>query len=153
MTNTKRLLPSSLPWCRRDLEFIIFSKDSSNESIAVLVLLNLNIIINKLENLILSLECPWMSTDLTMLGGIFKEKRSKIPITLCTGNNDVISHQVAKSLGIKELLLKPATRRNSKGAIRCALENWFNWNNNCEEMERKSSLLNSEFPVFKAQRR
>ena len=68
-------------------------------------------------------------TDLTMpgmtgleLAGKLKEKRSDIPIILCTGYNDVISQQEAKSLGIKELLLKPASSRDVKEVIRRALE-------------------------------
>jgi CheY-like chemotaxis protein len=51
-----------------------------------------------------------------------REKRSDIPIILCIGYNDVISQQEAKSLGIKELLLKPAGSMEIKDVIRRALE-------------------------------
>jgi len=66
-------------------------------------------------------------TDLTMPGmtGLelsrrLQEKRPGLPIILCTGFNDVISQQEAKSFGIKELLLKPAGSKDLKDAIRRA---------------------------------
>jgi CheY-like chemotaxis protein len=69
-------------------------------------------------------------TDLTMpgmtgleLAGKLRAKRSDIPIILCTGYNDVISQQEAKSFGIRELLLKPAGSREVKNIVRRALEN------------------------------
>jgi len=69
-------------------------------------------------------------TDLTMPGmtGLelsqkLQEKRPGLPIILCTGFNDVISQQEAKSFGIKELLLKPARSKDLKDAIRRAFAN------------------------------
>lgn len=69
-------------------------------------------------------------TDLTMPGmtGLelsrkLQEKRPDLPIILCTGFNDVISQQEAKSFGIKELLLKPAGSKDIKDAVRRAFTN------------------------------
>ncbi|HPW68367.1 MAG TPA: PAS domain S-box protein [Deltaproteobacteria bacterium] len=69
-------------------------------------------------------------TDLTMPGmtGLelsqkLQEKRPGLPIILCTGFNDIISQQEAKSFGIKELLLKPAGSKDLKDAIRRAFAN------------------------------
>jgi len=69
-------------------------------------------------------------TDLTMPGmtgldlvGKIKEKRPDIPIILCTGYNDAISQQEAKSLGVTVLLLKPVGGRELKDVVRRALEN------------------------------
>lgn len=69
-------------------------------------------------------------TDLTMPGmtGLelsrkLQEKRPGLPIILCTGFNDVISQQEAKSFGIKELLLKPAGSKDIKDAVRRAFTN------------------------------
>jgi signal transduction histidine kinase len=69
-------------------------------------------------------------TDLTMpkLSGIelaskLMDIRSDIPVILCTGFNDVIDEDEAKSMGIRELLLKPASTSELKTAIGRALEN------------------------------
>jgi CheY-like chemotaxis protein len=69
-------------------------------------------------------------TDLTMpkLSGIelankLMDIRSDIPVILCTGFNDVIDEDAAKSMGIRELLLKPASTSELKTAIGRALEN------------------------------
>ncbi len=68
-------------------------------------------------------------TDLTMPGmtGLelsrkLQEKRPDLPIVLCTGYNDVISQQEAKSFGIKELLLKPIGTVELKKVVQLALE-------------------------------
>ncbi len=68
-------------------------------------------------------------TDLTMpkMTGVeltrkALETRPDIPVVLCTGFNDVINEQEAKSLGIRELLLKPADSRELKKIVRRALE-------------------------------
>jgi PAS domain S-box-containing protein len=67
-------------------------------------------------------------TDLTMpgvtgieLAGKARELRPDVPIILCTGFNDVMDDQKAVSLGIKELLLKPAGVRELKSAVSRAL--------------------------------
>ena len=67
-------------------------------------------------------------TDLTMpqLTGIelavrLMDIRPDIPIILCTGFNDVIDDEKAKSMGIRELLPKPASINELKAAIRRAL--------------------------------
>jgi signal transduction histidine kinase len=69
-------------------------------------------------------------TDLTMpkLSGIelankLMDIRPDIPVILCTGFNDVIDEDEAKSMGIRELLLKPASTNELKTAISRALEN------------------------------
>ena len=69
-------------------------------------------------------------TDLTMpqitgveLANKLMDIRSDIPIILCTGFNDVIDEEKAKSMGIRELLLKPASTNELKTAIGRALEN------------------------------
>lgn len=69
-------------------------------------------------------------TDLTMPGmtGLdlsrkIQNVRPDIPIILCTGFNDVISQEEAKSFGIKELLLKPVGAGELKKVIHRALEN------------------------------
>lgn len=68
-------------------------------------------------------------TDLTMpkMTGIeltrkALETRPDIPVVLCTGFNDAINEQEAKSLGIHELLLKPTDSRELKKIVRRALE-------------------------------
>ncbi len=68
-------------------------------------------------------------TDLTMpgttgveLAGKIKEIRPDTPIILCTGFNDVIDKQKARSLGISELLLKPTGMNELKSAVGRALE-------------------------------
>ena len=68
-------------------------------------------------------------TDLTMPGmtGVelsmkIMEIRPDIPIILCTGFSDVIDEQEAKSMGIRELLVKPASTSELKTAINRALE-------------------------------
>jgi CheY-like chemotaxis protein len=68
-------------------------------------------------------------TDLTMPGmtGLelsrkIQEKSPDLPIVLCTGFNDVISQQEAKSFGIKELLLKPVGTVELKKVVQLALE-------------------------------
>jgi DNA-binding NtrC family response regulator len=69
-------------------------------------------------------------TDLTMpkLSGLelankLMDIRSDIPVILCTGFNDFIDEDAAKSIGIRELLLKPASTNELKTAIKRALEN------------------------------
>ena len=69
-------------------------------------------------------------TDLTMpqitgieLANKLMDIRPDIPIILCTGFNDVIDEEKAKSMGIRELLLKPASINELKTAISRALEN------------------------------
>ncbi len=69
-------------------------------------------------------------TDLTMPGmtGVeFSRKvlgiRPDIPIILCTGYNDAMNGEEAKSLGIRELLLKPTGTKELKSAVKRALEN------------------------------
>ncbi len=68
-------------------------------------------------------------TDLTMpkmtgveLARKALEIRPGIPVVLCTGFNDVINEREASSLGIRELLLKPAGGKELKNAVRRALE-------------------------------
>lgn len=68
-------------------------------------------------------------TDLTMPGmtGVDLVKkligiRPDVRIILCTGFSDVINEQEAKSLGIRELLLKPSGTGELMSAIRGALE-------------------------------
>jgi signal transduction histidine kinase/CheY-like chemotaxis protein len=68
-------------------------------------------------------------TDLTMpqitgvaLANKLMDIRPDIPIILCTGFNDVIDEEKAKSMGIRELLLKPASINELKTAIGRALE-------------------------------
>jgi two-component system, cell cycle sensor histidine kinase and response regulator CckA len=69
-------------------------------------------------------------TDLTMPGmtGLdlsrkIQSVRPDIPIVLCTGFNDAISQEEAKSFGIRELLLKPVGAGELKKLIHRALEN------------------------------
>ena len=69
-------------------------------------------------------------TDLTMpqitgieLANKLMDIRPDIPIILCTGFNDVIDEDKAKSMGIRELLLKPASTNELKNAISRAVEN------------------------------
>jgi len=69
-------------------------------------------------------------TDLTMPGMTGLELSSKlqdvrpgVPIILCTGYNDVISRQEAKSYGIKELVLKPTGTGELRKVVRRILEN------------------------------
>ncbi len=67
-------------------------------------------------------------TDLTMPGITGLELSRKIltvrpdtPVVLCTGYNDIISQDEARSLGIRELLIKPAGTRELKNTISRAL--------------------------------
>lgn len=69
-------------------------------------------------------------TDLTMpqfTGVDFANKlmdiRPDIPVILCTGFNDAIGEEEAKAMGIRELLLKPASISELKTAIGRALKN------------------------------
>jgi PAS domain S-box-containing protein len=69
-------------------------------------------------------------TDLTMPGmtGVeFSQKilgiRPDIPIILCTGYNDAMNGEEAKSLGIRELILKPTGTKELKSAVSRALKN------------------------------
>lgn len=69
-------------------------------------------------------------TDLTMpqITGVELAKKliniqTDIPIILCTGFNDVIHEDEAKAIGIRELLLKPASTNELKNAIGRALDN------------------------------
>jgi CheY-like chemotaxis protein len=69
-------------------------------------------------------------TDQTMPGitGIELSKklldiRPDVPVILCTGYNDAICGDEAKSIGIRELLLKPAGTSELKSVVRRALEN------------------------------
>jgi CheY-like chemotaxis protein len=69
-------------------------------------------------------------TDLTMphmtgveLADKLMNIRPDIPIILCTGFNDVIDEERAKTIGIKELLFKPASTGELKKAVREALGN------------------------------
>jgi len=69
-------------------------------------------------------------TDLTMpqISGVVLAKkllntRPDIPVILSTGYSNVIDDQEAKNLGIRGLLLKPASIRELDAAIRKALEN------------------------------
>ncbi len=71
-------------------------------------------------------------TDLTMPGmtGIELSRkildiRPDIPVILCTGFNDAVDDQEARSLGIRELLLKPAGSTELKNAIRRVLEKGY----------------------------
>lgn len=48
--------------------------------------------------------------------------RPDIPVILCTGYNEDLSGQEARSLGIRELLLKPASSNELKMIVRRALE-------------------------------
>ena len=50
------------------------------------------------------------------------EIRPDIPVILCTGFSDVIDEQEAKAMGIRGLLLKPASIKELGSAIRRALE-------------------------------
>jgi CheY-like chemotaxis protein len=68
-------------------------------------------------------------TDLTMpkMTGIelarkILEISPDIPVILSTGFNDLIDEGEAKSLGIRELLLKPTDIRELKNTIRKALQ-------------------------------
>lgn len=68
-------------------------------------------------------------TDLTMPGitGIELAKRlikihPDIPVILCTGFGDVISEQEARSMGIREVLLKPSSTDDLKNAVSRALQ-------------------------------
>ena len=69
-------------------------------------------------------------TDLTMpqITGVELAKKliniqTDIPIILCTGFNDFIHEDEAKAIGIRELLLKPASTSELKNAIGRALDN------------------------------
>ncbi|HQI02761.1 MAG TPA: response regulator, partial [Deltaproteobacteria bacterium] len=69
-------------------------------------------------------------TDLTMpgmtgleLSSKLQDVRPEVPIILCTGYNDVISRQEAKSYGIKELVLKPTGTGELRKVVRRILEN------------------------------
>ncbi len=69
-------------------------------------------------------------TDLTMpqmngleLSSRITDIRPNIPVILCTGFSDTIDECEIKSLGIRELLMKPAGTRELKEVIRRALEN------------------------------
>lgn len=69
-------------------------------------------------------------TDLTMPGmtGVELAREltgicSDIPVILCTGFNDVISREEARSYGIRELIRKPAGSRELKEIIRKVLDN------------------------------
>ncbi len=48
--------------------------------------------------------------------------RPDVPVILCTGFSEVISDQEAKNMGIKELLMKPATTKDLDEAINRALK-------------------------------
>ena len=48
--------------------------------------------------------------------------RPDIPIILCTGFSDMIDQKKVKSLGIKEILMKPLTYNQFAVAIRKALD-------------------------------
>jgi PAS domain S-box-containing protein len=67
-------------------------------------------------------------TDLTMprITGLELAKNlmnvREIPIILCTGYSDVIDEQEAKTMGIREILLKPSNTSGLNEAIRRALE-------------------------------
>jgi CheY-like chemotaxis protein len=68
-------------------------------------------------------------TDLTMprmngvdLAAKIREVRSDIPIILCTGFNDVITEQEARSKGIAGLIFKPACTADLDTAVGLALK-------------------------------
>lgn len=68
-------------------------------------------------------------TDLTMphltgveLAGKLMDIRPNIPVILCTGFNEVMQIDEARKMGIRELLLKPASTHEIKTAITRALE-------------------------------
>jgi len=47
--------------------------------------------------------------------------RPDIPVILCTGFSEVVSEKKAKSVGIKDFILKPIIRSEIAGVIRMAL--------------------------------
>jgi two-component system cell cycle sensor histidine kinase/response regulator CckA len=68
-------------------------------------------------------------TDMTMpamtgdiLAGELMAIRSDIPIILCTGHSDLVTHDRIKDLGIKDFLLKPHSIQDLAAAIRKALD-------------------------------
>jgi two-component system, cell cycle sensor histidine kinase and response regulator CckA len=68
-------------------------------------------------------------TDQTMphlTGAQFSEEvlriRPDMPVILCTGFSEVITEQEAKDMGIRELLMKPATTRDLGDAVNRALK-------------------------------
>ena len=63
---------------------------------------------------------PAMTGDL--LAGELMAIRSDIPIILCTGHSDLITHERIKELGIKDFLLKPHSIQDLAAAIRKVLD-------------------------------
>jgi two-component system, cell cycle sensor histidine kinase and response regulator CckA len=68
-------------------------------------------------------------TDLTMpkmkgtrLAQHMLHLKPEIPIILCTGYGDEVTHEQIEEIGIRELLLKPILRQHLAFAIRNALE-------------------------------
>ena len=68
-------------------------------------------------------------TDLTMpkisgkdLVAQLMQARSNIPVILCTGFSDLIDEDEARTMGIREILIKPAGTSELNSAIHRALE-------------------------------
>ncbi len=48
--------------------------------------------------------------------------RKDMPVILCTGYSEIVSPEEAREIGIREFLMKPATKKEMAQAIRRALE-------------------------------
>jgi CheY-like chemotaxis protein len=57
-----------------------------------------------------------------LLAGELLKVRNDIPIILCTGHSETISPERAKEIGVRELLMKPLTKRELAQAIRRVLD-------------------------------
>ncbi|MBW2562526.1 MAG: PAS domain S-box protein [Deltaproteobacteria bacterium] len=75
---------------------------------------------DKFDLIITDLTMPNMTGD--KLAGELIKIRSDIPIILCTGFSELISEEKAKSLGIKEFLMKPVVMKDLSITIRKVLE-------------------------------
>ncbi|MBU0769520.1 MAG: response regulator, partial [Proteobacteria bacterium] len=75
---------------------------------------------DRFDLVITDMTMPYMTGD--KLSGEILRIRPDIPIFLCTGFSEMINEDKAKSLGIREYILKPLVMNNLAEKVRKVLE-------------------------------